>query len=42
MKEIKIVYLDATFNFQYYSYYYCTSTNIRDGCYTFQMLVLVQ
>jgi len=47
MKEIKIVYLDATFNFQYYSYYYCTNnkepanTNIRDGCYTSQMLVLV-
>jgi len=28
MKEIKIVYLDATFNFQNYSYYYCTNTNI--------------
>jgi len=32
MKEIKIVYLDATFYFQYNSYYYCTNTNIRDGC----------
>jgi len=30
MKEIKFVYLDATFNFQYYSYYYCTNTNIWD------------
>jgi len=41
MKEIKIVYLDATFNFQYYSYYYYTNTNIRNGCYTSQMLVFI-
>jgi len=42
MKKIKIVYLDATFNFQYYSYYYCINTNIRDFRFTSQMLVLVQ